>query len=282
MDILGKLLFDLELSGFSNVTQNNYLYHVSQFAKYCKKPLQDTDIEDVRRFLHYMRRSKKLSAGTVNYYHTCIKFLFEVTLEKPWNDKKLPRLREHKPLPEILSREEIDVLLDAAINLKHKAILATVYGGGLRISEVVRLKVKDIDSKTMQIFIRESKGNKDRRTLLSEKNLMILREYWKNCGKPMDWLFPGEKPGAHMTVTAVRNFLKRVCKAAKITKPVTIHMLRHCFATHLLESGVNLFIIKILLGHSSISSTSRYLHLVNQNAFNIKSPLDLPIGDNDA
>jgi integrase/recombinase XerD len=282
MDVLEKLLFDLELCGFSKVSQKNYLYHVGQFAKNCNKPLQDTDVNDVRRFLHYLRRSKKLTAGTVNYYHTCIKFLYEVTLEKSWNDKKIPRLREYKPLPGILTREEINKLLDAAVNLKHKAILATVYGGGLRISEVVRLKVTDIDSKTMQIFIREGKGNKDRRTLLSEKNLMILREYWKNCGKPMDWLFPGEKPGTHITVTAIRDFLKRVCKVAQITKPVTIHLLRHCFATHLLESGVNLLIIKVLLGHSSISSTLRYLHLVNQNAFNIKSPLDIPIGDDDA
>jgi site-specific recombinase XerD len=282
MDILQKMLFDLELSGFSGISQKNYLYHIGQFTKYCQKPLQDTDINDVRKFLHYLRRSKKLTAGSVNYYHTCIKFLFEITLEKPWNDKQIPRLREYKPLPGILSREEIGKLLDAAINLKHKAILATVYGGGLRISEVARLKVADIDSKTMQIFIHEGKGNKDRRTLLSEKNLMILREYWKNYGKPMDWLFPGEKPGTHITVTAIRGFLKRICIAAQITKPVTIHLLRHCFATHLLESGVSLLIIKVLLGHSSISSTSRYLHLANKNAFNIKSPLDLPIGDDNA
>jgi len=199
MDILDKLLFDLELSGMSAVTQKNYVYHVCRFAEHCKKPLQDTDIEDVRKFLHYLRYSKKHCIGTVNYYHTCIKFLFEITLEKPWSNKKVPRLRGYKKLPVIPSRQDIDNLLKSMNNLKYKAIFTTVYGGGLRISEVVRLKVKDIDSKSMQIIINEGKGNKDRRTLLSKKNLVVLREYWRNCGNPRDWLFPGEKAGAHIS-----------------------------------------------------------------------------------
>lgn len=201
MDILNKLLFDLELSGMSTVTQKNYVYHVSRFADHCKKPLQDTDIEDVRNFLHYLRYSKKHRIGTVNYYHTCIKFLFEITLEKPWSNRKVPRLRGYRKLPVIPSRQDIDKLLRSMNNLKYKAI---------------------------------------------------------------------------------RDFLLKTCKSAGITTPFTTHLLLHCFATHLLEAGVNILNIKVLLGHSCISSTCRYLHFVNQNAFNIKSPLDMPMGDDDA
>lgn len=136
-------------------------------------------------------------------------------------------------------------------------------------------KVGDIDSKNMQIFIREAKGNKDRYTILSRENLMVLREYWKSCGQPKEWLFPGDKPGFHITPASVRAFLKSACQAAGITKDVTVHTLRHCFATHMLEAGVNIFAIKVLLGHASINSICRYLHMVRPDAFDIKSPLDL-------
>jgi integrase/recombinase XerD len=282
MDIFEKLLFDMQLCGMREVTQRNYLYHVRKFAEFCNKPIQEADLNDVREFLHYLRNQRKLNIGTVNYYHTCLKFLFQMTLEKQWNDWKVPRLRGYKAFPVVLSREEVHKLLNAVTNLKHKAILSTVYGGGLRVSEVCRLNVTDIDSKNMQIFIRGAKGNKDRYTILSNKALMVLREYWKNCGHPKEWLFPGDKPASHITPESVRSFLKNACQAAGITKDVTVHTLRHCFATHMLEAGTNIFAIKVLLGHESISSTCRYLHMVRQDAFGIMSPLDLPDGGHDA
>jgi site-specific recombinase XerD len=247
MDTMEKLQFDLELYGMSSVTQKNYVYHASKFASHCGKELVDVEIADVRQFLHYLRNYKKLNIGTVNYYHTCLKFLFQVTLEKTWNDWKLPRLRGYRTLPVILAREEVINLIASTDNLRSKALISTIYSGGLRISEACRLKVQDIDSKNMQLFIRKGKGNKDRYTILSQKNLLLLREYWKQCGRPKDWLFPGQKPGMHITPVSVREFLKTACQKAGIKKPITVHTLRHCFATHMLESGVSIFAIKILL-----------------------------------
>jgi site-specific recombinase XerD len=282
MEIMEKLQFDLELCGMSSITQKNYVYHVSKFAAHCGKELADVEVEDVRQFLHYLRNGKKLNIGTVNYYHTCLKFLFQMTLDKRWNDWQLPRLRGYRTLPVILAREEVKKVIASADNLKHKALLSTIYSGGLRISEACRLKVQDIDSKNMQLFIREAKGNKDRYTILSQNNLLLLREYWTQCGRPNDWLFPGQKPETHITPVTARRFLEMACKTAGISKKITVHTLRHCFATHMLEAGVSIFAIKILLGHASINSTCRYLHMVRQDAFKISSPLDYPDGDNDA
>lgn len=282
MEILEKLSFDLQLCGMSEVTQRNYVYHVQKFMEYCNKSVEETQLEDVRQYLHHLRYGKKLSIGSVNYYHTCIKFLFQVTLEKLWNDWRVPRLRGYKTLPVILAREEVQRVLDNADNLKQKAILSTIYGGGLRISEVCRLKVSDIHSSTMQIFVHQAKGNKDRYTILSKNNLLLLREYWQYCGQPKGWLFPGADPQQPITPTTIRNYLQCACNNAGIKKAVTVHTLRHCFATHMLEAGTNIFAIKRLLGHASIVSTCRYLQLVRPDAFAITSPLDLPKGDADA
>lgn len=282
MDIFEKLIFDMQLCGMSEVTQKNYEYHIKKFAAFYGKPLEEANLDDVRVFLHYLRNHKKLGIGTVNYFHTCIKFLFQVTLEKVWNDWRVPRLKGYKTVPAILSRNEVKKLINSIDNLKYKAILSTVYSAGLRVSEACRLKVKDIDSNNMQIFVRQSKGNKDRYTILSKTNLDILRKYWLQCGKPKEYLFPGQNGDVPLTAESVRQVLKGACEKAGIFKKVTVHTLRHCFATHLLESGVNIFTIKVLLGHASISSTCRYLHMVRMDAFEIKSPLDVLEGDDDA
>ena len=178
-------------------------------------------------------------------------------------------------MPVILSRQEVRSLLNAVEPMKYKAILSTIYAGGLRISEACRLRVKDIDSKNMQIFVKCSKGNKDRYTILSKTNLEILREYWKTCGKPKEWLFPGEKDGYPITTASVGAAMRIAREKAGISKEITVHTLRHGFATHLLEQGENIFRIKVLLGHASLNSTCRYLHMVNQDYFNVKSPLDV-------
>ena len=273
--IMEKLLFDMQLCGLSIVTQKNYIYHVKKFGEYINKPIEDSNTEDVRQFLHHLREVRKLGIGTVNYFHTCLRFLFGVTLERPWHDRKIPRLRGYKSMPAILSRQEVMNLLNAVEPMKYKAILSTVYAGGLRISEACRLKVKDIDSKNMQIFIKSAKGNKDRYTILSKTNLTILREYWKTCGKPTEWLFPGGKEGYPISPSSVRAEMRVAKEKAGISKDVTIHTLRHGFATHLLEQGESIFRIKVLLGHASINSTCRYLHMVNQDYFNVRSPLDV-------
>jgi integrase/recombinase XerD len=275
MNVFEKLKFDMNLCGMSEVTQKNYTYHVVKFAEFINKPVEDAELDDVRNYLYYLKNEKKLGIGTVNYYHTCIKYLFQITLEKEWNDKKVPRLRGYKTLPVVLSKKEVKKILESTDNLKYKAILSTIYSSGLRISELLRLKVKDIDSGNMQIFIRKSKGNKDRYTTLSKTNLQLLRTYWQRCGKPNDYLFPGQRENTPLTPSSIRQNLKQSILKTGISKKITVHTFRHAFATHLLEAGVNIFAIKVLLGHSSISSTCRYLHLVRMDAFEIKNPLDV-------
>ncbi len=282
MDTIEKLKFDMQLCGMSEVSQKSYEYHIKKFAGFAKKALDDTNIEDVRLFLHYLRNERKLGIGTVNHFHTCIKFLFQVTMEKSWNDRKVPKLRGYKTIPVILSRDEVKRIIDKIDNLKHKAIISTIYSAGLRISEACRLKVKDIDSNNMQIFVRQSKGNKDRYSILSKTNLEVLRKYWKECGRPKEYLFPGQNGDSPLTTASIRLILKDACTKAGISKKITVHTLRHCFSTHLLEAGANIFAIKVLLGHSSISSTCRYLHLVRMDAFKITSPLDVLDGDDNA
>lgn len=273
-NIQEKILFEMKLYGMSEITQRNYCRHIKKFEGYCNKAIEETDINNVREYLHYLRENKKLSIGTVNDYRTGIKFAFTITLEKAWNDRKVPRLRGYRTLPVVLSKQEVKGLLEAIENIKHRAILSTVYSSGLRVSEVCRLKVQDIDSKNMQIFVRKGKYNKDRYTILSKKNLLLLREYWRRRDKPKEWLFPGQNQGTHISPESVRAVLKCACIKAGIKKDVTVHTLRHCFSTHMLEDGVNICVIQKLLGHASINSTTRYLHIVRQDAFGVVSPLD--------
>ncbi len=272
--VMDKLIFDLQLCGMSPTSQSNYHYHVRRFAQFCNQPITETGEEDVRQFLHHLRYARELSIGSVNYYHTCLRFLFEATLDKPWNSRRIPRLRGYKTVPVILSKQEVGRILAATENLKQKAILSTIYGSGLRISEACRLRVTDIRSSNSQIFVRCAKGNKDRYTVLSQENLLVLRRYWQECGKPREWLFPGAKTGQAIHPATVRGYLEQSCKRAGIRLNVSIHTLRHCFATHFLEDGNSIYVLKDLLGHASLSSTARYIHMVRPSASAICSPLD--------
>lgn len=268
-----KMLIDMQLRGMSSGTQKGYVCRVKVFLKFIDKPVKELGENDIRIFLTYLIKEKKLSYGSVNTYNSTLKFFYETTLEKQWNEKNLPKLKEPKRLPAILSRQEVQSLFDATKNLKHKCMLMTVYSSGLRVSEVAKLKITDIDSKNMQIFIREGKGKKDRYTLLSQTNLEVLREYWKQY-RPSDWLFEGHKKGTHVTVRTVQKILQYAKNKAGIKKPICVHTLRHCFATHLLEADTNLYHIKQLLGHTSLQTTSMYLHLMRMDVLKVQSPLD--------
>lgn len=274
-----KMLIDMQLRGMSPGTQKGYVYHVKTFLKFYEKPATELGENEIRAFLIHLLEKKKLSSGTVNIYNCALKFFYENTLEREWNEKNLPRLKENKRLPAILSHQEVQSLFDATENLKHRCMLMTVYSSGLRVSEVTKLKLTDIDSKNMQIFIREGKGKKDRYTLLAQANLEVLREYWKKY-RPSNWLFEGHKKGTHITVRTVQKVLEHAKNKAGIKKSISVHTLRHCFATHLLEADTNLYHIKQLLGHTSLATTSRYLHLMRMDVLKVKSPLDF-IGGHD-
>jgi site-specific recombinase XerD len=198
-----------------------------------------------------------------------------VTLNRTINYLQLPRFKKHKTLPEILTREEIRRLIHNCTNVKHKSFFLLAYGGGLRVSEITSLRIRDIDSKTMRIFIRGGKGHKDRYTILSNECLCALREYWSvyRPKHPEGWLFLDTRKKRRMTTSGVRYAFNTRVSRLDTQKDVSIHSLRHAFATHLLEDGATIFQIKELLGHASLSSTAVYLHLANTTA-GIISPAD--------
>lgn len=273
-EVLAKLKFDVELRGLSKSTLDEYLTKAKLFQDYFDKPATELDVEDVRQFLHYLSTVKKLAPESVNSYNSGLRFLYGVTLNASLNPRQIPRHRKPHKLPDILTKEELQTLFNACDNLRDKCILMTLYGAGLRLSEVAFLKVSDIQSDKMQLFIRNAKGSKDRYAILSQANLEMLRAYWK-AYRPKEWLFYSRNhTDTHITPRAVQNLFRKYINKAKITKNVTVHTLRHSFATHLLESGTSIYHIKQLLGHSNINTTCVYLHLVKIESLNVTSPLD--------
>jgi len=272
--VLEKLKFDVELRGLSKNTQDEYLTKAKMFQDYFDRPATELGVEDVRLYLHHLTTVKKLAPESVNSYNSGLRFLFGVTLDANLNLRQIPRHRKPRKLPDILTQKEVQALFNACDNLRDKCILMTLYGAGLRLSEVASLKVSDVHSDKMQLFIRNAKGGKDRYALLSQANLEILRAYWK-AYHPKEWLFYSRNhTGKHITSRAVQNIFKKYVKKAKITKNVSVHTMRHSFATHLLESGTSIYHIKQLLGHSNINTTCVYLHLVKIESLNVISPLD--------
>lgn len=269
-----KMMMDMDLRGMSYATREAYLRRVGIFIKNIGKEIETVTLEDVRNYVIYLKYDKKLSLGTINAYISAFKFFFSITLEKNWDEKKVPRMRGYTSLPTVLSKEEVLEIIDSITNLKHKAILMTIYGSGLRVSEVAKLKVSDIDSRNMQILVRQSKNKSDRYAILSQKNLDVLRKYWLEYGKPKDWLFSGINEGEHVHVKTIKNLVIRLRDRLNITKNISAHTFRHCFATHLLEANVQLMHIQHLMGHKTIKSTVRYLHMTSKAMMNIKSPLD--------
>ena len=198
-------------------------------------------VEDIQKYLHYLYTVRKNSSGTINTYISGIMFLYNFVLDMPINSNKIPRHKKRHKIPDILTRDEVQLLLNSCNNLRDKAILMTMYSSGLRLSEATNLKVCDIDSENMQLFIKNAKGNKDRYAILSQTNLDCLREYWKQY-HPEEWLFYSRnKTGKHITERAAQDVFKSAKINSGITKNISSHTLRHSFATHLLENGTNIF-----------------------------------------
>lgn len=269
---------NMVLRGFAPETQKIYLRQIHFFESFYKQLAEDLDSTAVREYLNHLISVKNISRSRVNIAYSALKFFFNSTLHRDWVMKEIPRAKKSRLLPVALSRQEIQHLFSVIPNLKHRTIFMTIYGAGLRISEAIHLKPEDIDSKNMQIRVRQGKGNADRYTLLSQKNLSILRDYWR-AYRPSLWLFEGNIPDKPIDPHSVQKIFQKARKKAGILKHATVHSLRHSFATHLLEDGVNIRIIQQLLGHSNINTTCRYLHLVNPKALHISSPLDSAWGD---
>lgn len=276
-DVIQSMTTFMELRGFAKSTQRTYLAHIRRFCEFCGKHPASCGYHEVRAFLHHAIKMRKLSSAYVNSAYGAIKLYYQSVLQREWNMLHVPRVKKSFKLPTILTPQEVHQLIDVTSNLKHKAILSTVYSAGLRVSEAAHLKVSDIHSANMRILVRQAKGNKDRYTLLSQNNLLLLRQYWK-AYRPHHWLFPGVPEDKHIATRSIQEVFQKSRVAAGISKPASIHSLRHCFATHLLNHGADILQIKELLGHADIQTTSIYLHLTDAQVLGLKSPLDLPFG----
>lgn len=265
---------ELGLKGYSDKTIKSYLGHIRRFETFIEKQLNNINSADIKRYTLYLINEKKTSHSFANQAISAIKFLWINILHKPDNEiEYLSRPKKEKKLPNVLSKEEVLSILKSVDNEKHKTILFLIYSAGLRLGEVVRLQINDIDGKRMLIKVRQGKGRKDRYTLLSEVALKQLRKYY-SIYKPEIWLFPGGKEGSYLTERSVQKIFERACEKAKIRADVSVHTLRHSFATHLLESGTDLRYIQELLGHSSSKTTEIYTHVTEKKLSNIRSPLD--------
>lgn len=268
-----RMLEDMRIRNYSQATITSYVNNVAQFARHFGRSPDTLGPEDVRTYQLHMLASG-LSAETLALTVSALRFFYKVTLQREWMVEKIPHPKLSKrKLPVVLSCEEVRSLLAAAVNLKHRAILSTLYSAGLRVSEATHLRVKDINSKEMQIFVRQGKGAKDRIVVLSPHLLTLLRRYWKTH-KPREFLFPGRPSHKPLNREGVGRFLKAYASRAGIEKNVSPHTLRHSFATHLLESGCDLRRIQTLLGHADISTTTIYLHLATDTIRQVASPLD--------
>ena len=273
-----RMIDDMTLRKLSPKTQSAYLRAAEHFARFFGKTPDLATPEDLRRYqLHMVENG--VSNTTINATITGLRFLFEVTLDRPEALKKMSPVHEPRKLPVILSVEEVKRLLDAAPNLKSQAALSVAYGAGLRASEVTHLKVTDIDSERMIIRVEQGKGRRDRYAMLAPSLLKLLRHWWIEGhaqGKmlPRGWLFPGMDPVDPLSTRQLNRMVKAAADAAGIDKRVSMHTLRHSFATHLLEQKVDIRLIQVLLGHQKLENTARYSHVATQTLAEVTSPLE--------
>ncbi len=269
-----QMKMDLELKNFSPKTVTCYLTCMVNFVRHYGRSPAEMGEEEIRSYLHCLIKEKKASQSSINQAYSAMKFFYEVTLGRVWNGIRIPRSKTRKKLPLVLSMKEVHSLLASVDNLKHRAILTTIYSGGLRLGEATRLRVSDIDGERMTILVQQGKGNKDRYTLLGQRAREILRLYYK-AYRPTEWLFPSKDPAQPLSGSSVQRVFKKALHQAGIKKKASVHTLRHCFATHLLESGTDLYHIQRLLGHTTAKTTSVYLHITGRDLAKVKSPIDL-------
>ena len=258
---------------YSSATQKTYIVYFSDFCEeFSSKHIDMITKDEINAYILKLIKSRNISSSQQNQRINAIKFYYEKVLGKNKEYYNIYRPKTEKKLPTVLSEDEISKLLNSVANLKHKTILSLIYSGGLRISEVINLKIEDIDSHRNLIHIHAGKGKKDRTTLLSPKILILLRKYYKQY-KPKLYLFEGQNGGKY-SAKSIQNIFKRTLQKSNIAKPATVHTLRHSFATYLLEHGTDLRYIQELLGHNSSKTTEIYTHITKKGLNGIQSPLE--------
>ena len=273
-----RMIEDMSVRGFKEDTRRDYVRHVRAFAAFIGRSPDTATAEELRLFqLHQTQSGRQPS--TVNSAVSALRFFFTVTLDRPDLARRLTVVPYPRRIPVVLSVEEVTLLLHAASAPKYKAAFATAYGAGLRVSEVVALKVGDIDSERMLLRVERGKGGKDRHAMLSPQLLDLLRAWWREGRRrslllPGGWLFPGRNPVEPLSARQLGRVIRAAAQAAGITKRVSPHTLRHSFATHLLEQGVDIRVIQTLLGHAKLDTTALYTRVANTTIRAVTSPLD--------
>ncbi|SHK66878.1 tyrosine-type recombinase/integrase [Bradyrhizobium lablabi] len=267
-----RMIEDMTIRKFAPKTQHDYLQRVKNFAAYLGRSPDTANFEDLRRYQLHLAGS---GAGvpTLNQTISTLRFFFKVTLGRPDIVERTAFVHEPSKLPVVLSPEEVARLLDAAPSLKYKTALSVAYGAGLRASEVVALKVSDIDSQRMVIRVEQGKGRKDRYVMLSPHLLALLRAWWK-LARPQGWLFPGQNRLNPLTMRQLNRACHAAADRAEIDKRVSLHTLRHSFATHLLEQNIDIRVIQVLLGHAKLDTTALYTRVATKTIQQVMSPLD--------
>jgi integrase/recombinase XerD len=269
-----RMIENMEIRNLAPLTQKAYVEQVSRFARHFGRSPEHLGPDEIRLWLLHLTRDKQLSASSMSVAVSALRFCYMVTLGRTWTiETDIPTQRQPKKLPTVLSPEEVAAFLDAVKSVKQRVILTVCYAAGLRVSEAVHLKPAAIDSQRMVIRVEAGKGRKDRYVMLSPRLLDILRAYWK-AAHPKEWLFPGGQFGQPITRSAVELACAQALERSGIAKPVTPHSLRHAFAVHLLEAGADLRTIQLLLGHRSLSTTSKYLRIATSTICATASPLD--------
>ena len=270
-----RMLEDMRIRNLAVNTQEAYVQQVSLFARYFNQSPERLGPEQIRAYQVYLTTEKKLAPGSILIAVSALRFLYKVTLKKDWTfDAIIPAPQKPQALPVVLSPEEVLQFLACVASRKHRAILTTCYGAGLRVSECIALTIPAIDSKRMVVRVEQGKGMKDRYVMLSPKLLVILREWWQ-VERPRHWLFPGELPGQHISRSAVELECQKAHRICQIAKPITPHSMRHAFAVHLLEQGTDVRTIQLLLGHRNLATTAKYLRIATSKVCSTSSPLDL-------
>jgi integrase/recombinase XerD len=269
-----RMIEDMQIRNLAHRTQVSYVEQVGRFARHFGKSPELLGPAEIRAWQLHLTQDKRLAASSISVAVAALRFLYTVTLRRAWSiNDDIPTCRQARQLPEVLSPGEVAAFLAAVKSPKHRMILTVCYAAGLRVSEAVNLKPTAIDSKRMVIRVEAGKGRKDRYVMLSPRLLDSLREYW-NTARPKVWLFPGDRPGEPISRFAVEHACRETRAPSGIMRPVTPHSLRHAFAVHLLEAGTDLRTIQLLLGHRSLVTTSKYLHIATSKVCATASPLD--------
>ncbi len=270
-----RMIEDMQIRNLAVHTQNTYVIQVSMFARHFSRSPELLGPDEIRTYQVYLTNERKLATSSILIAISALRFLYRVTLKKNWTfEEIIPAPKKPQKLPIVLSPEEVIQFLNCVVGINHRVILTTCYAAGLRISEAICLRPPAIDSKRMVLRVEQGKGQKDRYVMLSPKLLTTLRDWWR-VERPQHWLFPGDKPGQHISKDAVEQACQKAHRLCRIPKPVTPHSLRHAFAVHLLEQGTDVRTIQLLLGHRSLATTARYLRIATSKVCSTTSPLDL-------